>query len=258
MADEGFQEAPSSRTPIEHRSRILLIEELAERLSGRGTRRQRLTYWRKRLMWALVVGLARAAKRLADIVVSALALVLLSPLFLVVAVLIKATDPLGPVFFVQRRVGLWGREFPFPKFRSMVQGAEQAKDHLLGLNEHGEDGITFKMKDDPRVTRIGRFLRRFSIDELPQFWCVLRGDMSLVGPRPAVPREVAAYSLRERRRLEVRPGLTCIWQVSGRAEIAFDRQVELDQRYVDSRSLLLDLKLLFLTVPAILMGRGAY
>jgi lipopolysaccharide/colanic/teichoic acid biosynthesis glycosyltransferase len=155
------------------------------------------------------------------------------------------------------RVGQWGREFRFPKFRSMVLDAEKRKQDLLGVNQHGE-GITFKMKRDPRITRTGAILRKLSIDELPQLWCVLKGDMSLVGPRPPVPSEVARYTLADRRRLDIKPGLTCIWQVSGRSELAFDKQVNLDVQYIDSHSLWLDIALLLKTIPAILTGRGAY
>ena len=139
----------------------------------------------------------------------------------------------------------------------MVANAAELKDALLAQNDH-KDSITFKMKDDPRITRVGRFIRRFSIDELPQFWCVLVGDMSLVGPRPAIQREVAEYTIKDRCRLEVTPGLTCIWQVSGRGDIPFDQQVRLDEEYILSQSLWVDLKLLLLTIPAILTGRGAY
>jgi lipopolysaccharide/colanic/teichoic acid biosynthesis glycosyltransferase len=152
---------------------------------------------------------------------------------------------------------MWGREFPFPKFRSMVTDADARKQELTALNQHG-DGITFKIKKDPRVTWIGRFMRKFSIDELPQLWCVLTGDMALVGPRPPVPSEVAQYTLADRRRLDTKPGLTCIWQVSGRADIPFEQQVELDVKYIESQSIWLDIKLLLKTIPAVLSGRGAY
>ncbi len=237
-------------------SRMEMAEALYRRY-GQGGRRQRLAYWRKRLAWTLVVGGARWLKRAIDVVVSLFALIALSPLFLLVALLIKWTDG-GPVLFWQTRVGLHGREFPFPKFRSMVTNAEQLKDKLLAQSHHGSDGVTFKMRRDPRVTWIGRIIRKLSIDELPQFWCVLTGDMSLVGPRPALPREVALYTLRDRRRLDVTPGLTCIWQVSGRGDIPFDQQVELDVKYIESQSIWLDLVLLLKTVPAVLLGKGAY
>lgn len=211
--------------------------------------------WWMRCLWLLQVPGFRILKRGIDIAVSLTALILLAPLFLVLAVLIKRDG--GPVFYWQTRVGLNGREFPFPKFRSMVANADSLKDRLLQQNDHGES-VTFKMKHDPRVTHVGRFLRRFSVDELPQFWCVLRGHMSLVGPRPPVPREVALYTLSDRQRLTVKPGLTCIWQVEGRGEIPFPQQVALDQDYIFRRSLTLDLNLLLKTVPAVLSGRGAY
>jgi lipopolysaccharide/colanic/teichoic acid biosynthesis glycosyltransferase len=197
-----------------------------------------------------------SVKRLLDATGSALLLALLLPLFAVVAAVIKLTDG-GPVLFWQTRVGRWGREFAFPKFRSMVPNAEELLPELLWQNDH-RDGIVFKMKNDPRVTWIGRILRKFSIDELPQLWCVLKGDMSLVGPRPPLPREVARYTASDRRRLEVLPGLTCIWQVSGRSLIPFPKQLEMDVEYIENQSLWLDIKLLFQTIPAILLPRGAY
>jgi lipopolysaccharide/colanic/teichoic acid biosynthesis glycosyltransferase len=210
----------------------------------------------KRYNWILVVSVAKFLKRAMDIAVAAVALLVLFPLFLIVAIVILLEDG-GPVLFWQTRIGLWGREFRFPKFRSMVTDAEQRKLKLLSKNQHGT-GITFKMKRDPRVTRVGSVIRKLSIDELPQFWCVLRGEMSLVGPRPPVPNEVARYTLRDRRRLEVKPGLTCIWQVSGRGELPFEQQLMLDEQYINSHSILLDLALLLKTIPAILTGRGAY
>jgi lipopolysaccharide/colanic/teichoic acid biosynthesis glycosyltransferase len=219
-------------------------------------RRARLRAWRKRLAWRAVVGGASALKRAVDVVVAALALVALCPLFALVAAAIKLTDG-GPVLFWQTRVGQRGRELRFPKFRSMGLDAEKKKDALLAANDHG-GSVTFKMKRDPRVTPVGRIIRKLSIDEMPQLWLVLTGDMSLVGPRPPVPREVEKYTLADRRRLDVKPGLTCIWQVSGRGDIPFEKQVRLDVDYIESRSLWLDLKLLFQTVPAVVLGRGAY
>nr|WP_319472973.1 exopolysaccharide biosynthesis polyprenyl glycosylphosphotransferase [uncultured Sphaerochaeta sp.] len=210
----------------------------------------------KRQLWLFLVKATLVFKRLMDIVLALTALVLLSPLFLIVAFLIKVNDR-GPVFYVQKRVGLHGEEFPFPKFRSMVLNADALKDTLLQQADRAGD-ITFKMKKDPRVTPIGRFIRRFSIDELPQLWCVLIGDMSIVGPRPPVPREVALYTQEDRRRLEVKPGLTGIWQVSGRSEIGFKQQVELDVLYIESHGFWLDLKLILKTIPAVLTGKGAY
>jgi lipopolysaccharide/colanic/teichoic acid biosynthesis glycosyltransferase len=203
-----------------------------------------------------VVGGAQILKRAIDIIVAATTLLCLSPLFFVVAILIKLTDD-GPVLFWQTRVGRWGSEFDFPKFRSMVIQAEDLKDSILAQNDH-QQSITFKMKQDPRVTKIGRIIRKLSIDELPQLWLVLHGEMSLVGPRPPVPAEVAKYTLADRRRLDVTPGLTCLWQVSGRGDIPFEEQVKLDVQYIASQNLWLDLKLLIKTIPAVLLGKGAY
>ncbi len=216
----------------------------------------RVRAWRFRAARSLSGAADGGVKRAIDILGAVFLLTALAPLLSVVAVLIKLTDG-GPVLFWQTRVGRWGREFAFPKFRSMVVDAEKLKDQLLHLNDH-KDGVTFKMKRDPRVTWIGRIIRKLSIDELPQLWCVFRGEMSLVGPRPAVPREVRLYTLDDRLRLDVVPGLTCIWQVSGRGAVPFPRQVELDVEYIMNRSLGLDLKLLLLTIPAVLTGRGAY
>ena len=241
------------------RTRVDLMEELA-RLYGRqglgGDSWRRFCLFRKRYAWAFVISSTVIIKRSLDILISFSMLCLLSPLLLVVATFIKLTDR-GPVLFWQKRVGKWGREFPFPKFRSMVVNAELLKDALLQQNQH-EDAKTFKMKHDPRVTWIGRFIRRLSIDELPQLWCVLKGDMSVVGPRPPLPREVALYTLADRRRLDVTPGLTCIWQVSGRGDIPFPKQVELDVEYIQSHTVLTDLGILLKTVPAVLLGKGAY
>ncbi len=217
---------------------------------------QRLTRTLGRLAWRLAPRAGQLAKRGLDIVVALAVLIAALPLLALVGLLIKATDG-GPLLFWQTRIGKWGQPFQFPKLRSMVVNAEALKATLADSNEHGES-ITFKLKHDPRVTWIGRFIRKTSIDELPQLWCVLKGDMSLVGPRPALAEEVAYYSLDDRRRLDVLPGLTCIWQVSGRAEIAFAEQVRLDVRYIEEQSLREDLKLLCKTIPAVISGRGAY
>ena len=210
----------------------------------------------KRLMWHWLVGGAHVTKRAVDLAGSGLALALLSPVFALIALLIKLEDG-GPILFRQVRVGRHGREFWMLKFRSMRVDAEARLQDLLAKNKH-QVGVTFKIKEDPRVTRVGRIIRRFSFDELPQFWNVFRGDMSLVGPRPPVPREVSLYSLADRRRLAVKPGITCIWQISGRAEIDFPAQVQLDVRYIESRSFWQDIKILCKTVPAVLSGKGAY
>ena len=217
---------------------------------------RRARVWRFRAGRSLAPAARKLVKRATDVGGAGLLLTALSPLLCLVALLVKLTDG-GPVLFWQKRVGRWGKEFAFPKFRSMVVDAEKLKDQLLHLNDH-KDGVTFKMKRDPRITWIGRIIRKLSIDELPQLWCVLRGEMSLVGPRPPVPREVGRYSLDDRRRLDVVPGLTCIWQVSGRGAVPFPRQVELDVEYIQNRSLGLDFKLLLLTIPAVLTGKGAY
>jgi lipopolysaccharide/colanic/teichoic acid biosynthesis glycosyltransferase len=216
----------------------------------------RLRLGRKRLLWTLVVGGAGLMKRLLDIVAAAGALILLLPVFLATALAIKLEDR-GQLFFRQTRVGLRGRTFGMWKFRSMVPNADKLKDQLLQQNEM-QGGVTFKMKNDPRITRVGRFIRKFSIDELPQFWNVFCGDMSLVGPRPPVPREVALYAVDERQRLLAKPGLTCFWQVGGRSEIDFAGQVRLDVQYIQSTSFWLDVKLLVMTVPAVLLGKGSY
>ncbi len=238
-------------------SRLEMVEELYRRYGDpQMDRQRRVRFLWKRYAWVTVIGGARLLKRAVDVSASGLGILVLSPLFLLVALAIKATDR-GPVLFWQSRVGQWGREFPFPKFRSMVVNAEALKDQLLQQNQHGES-VTFKMKKDPRITWIGRLIRRTSIDELPQLWCILRGDMSLVGPRPPVPREVAVYTLKDRRRLDVIPGLTCIWQVEGRGDVPFDQQVEMDLAYIESQSLWFDIKLLLKTVPAVLTGKGAY
>jgi len=211
--------------------------------------------WWKRLSWRVFVASARAMKRTFDAVASAILIALLSPLFAVIALLVKLEDG-GVVFFGQTRVGRWGREFKMWKFRSMCPDAEKRLAELIALNQHAE-GVTFKLKEDPRVTRIGKILRKTSLDELPQLFNVLRGEMSLVGPRPPVPREVALYSPSDRRRLEVTPGITCLWQIGGRSEIDFSGQVALDVQYIESQSFWGDCKILLKTIPAVLTGKGA-
>ena len=207
--------------------------------------------------WRLRARRFPLAKRMLDVMVAGAAILVLLPLFALVALLIWLTDR-GPVLFWQRRVGRDGVEFDFPKLRSMVVNAEALRAAIAASNQHGAEGVTFKMARDPRITWIGRFIRRGSIDELPQLWCVLRGEMTLVGPRPPLPAEVARYTQRDRLRLSVTPGLTCIWQVSGRSDIPFDRQVEMDLDYIRRRSLRQDVSLLARTLPAVVTGRGAY
>ncbi len=195
-----------------------------------------------------------AVKRAADIGLSLVALAALSPLLLATAAAIKLTSR-GPVFFKQVRVGLRGRYFEMFKFRSMVVDAERLLETLAAKNE--QTGPVFKMQCDPRVTRVGRFIRAYSIDELPQLFNILLGHMSIVGPRPPVPREVAQYQPWQRRRLSVRPGLTCLWQVQGRNSIGFDEWMMLDLQYVDQWSLGTDVSLIGRTVPVVVSGRGA-
>ena len=210
---------------------------------------------RRRLAWRALGKGARLAKRALDVAGSLAFLIAFSPLFALIALLVKLEDG-GPALFAQKRIGRFGREFNMLKFRSMCLDAEERLRELLARNHHKE-GVTFKLQDDPRITKVGRWLRRFSLDELPQFFNVLRGEMSLVGPRPPVPREVAMYSLADRRRLAAKPGLTCIWQVSGRSRIDFSGQVKLDVQYIERQSFRQDLALLAKTVPAVLSGKGA-
>ncbi len=197
-----------------------------------------------------------ACKRAVDIVGSLTGLLLLSPLLFSAAVAVKVSSP-GPVFYVSERVGRGGRPFRMMKFRSMVHGAHGTRGHHGHLNIH-DSGPVFKIRDDPRVTGVGRLLRRWSIDELPQLWNVLRGDMSVVGPRPPLPEEFLHYGPREQRRLEVKPGVTCIWQVSGRSDVDFETWVDMDIAYIETWSLRLDARLLARTVAAVFSGRGAY
>jgi len=193
-------------------------------------------------------------KRGFDIIISLAGLVLLAPVLLLIAIVIKL-ESRGPLFFKQERNGMNGRKFTLLKFRSMVVGAEKMQEELLALNEM--DGPVFKIKDDPRITKVGEFLRKASLDELPQLINVLKGDMSLVGPRPPIPGEVTNYETWQRRRLSMRPGLTCFWQISGRNVIGFEQWMKLDLEYIDNWSLGLDFKILLKTVPVVLFGTGA-
>ncbi|HEV2721236.1 MAG TPA: sugar transferase [Thermoanaerobaculia bacterium] len=195
-----------------------------------------------------------AFKRLLDIAISSALLVVASPVILLAALGIKMSSP-GSVLFKQRRVGLNGRGFTLYKFRTMIADAHERRGEVHHLNEM--NGPVFKAKADPRVTPIGRVLRKFSLDEIPQLWNVVKGDMSLVGPRPPIPEEVASYHRWHRRRLSMKPGLTCLWQISGRNQIDFDRWMQLDLQYIDNWSPTLDFKILLRTIPAVLSGRGA-
>jgi exopolysaccharide biosynthesis polyprenyl glycosylphosphotransferase len=193
-------------------------------------------------------------KRLLDVALSGLVLALALPVLVFATLAIRATSP-GSVFFRQKRIGLNGRIFTLYKFRTMIEDAHLKRAELEHLNEMS--GPVFKVKSDPRVTPVGRFLRKFSLDELPQLWNVLKGDMSLVGPRPPIPEEVSLYERWQKRRLSMKPGLTCLWQVSGRNEVDFDRWMRLDLQYIDNWSPALDLKILLRTIPVVLSGRGA-
>ncbi|MEW6304976.1 MAG: sugar transferase [Verrucomicrobiota bacterium] len=209
----------------------------------------------RRTCWRWLVHSGQAVKRALDFAGSLAALIVLSPLFLLIMLMIRLEDG-GPAIFSQMRVGRFGREFKMYKFRSMCLNAEARLKEVLAQNHHKE-GVTFKLKDDPRLTRVGKWLRKFSFDELPQFYNVLRGDMSLVGPRPPLPREVARYTLGDRRRLAVKPGITCLWQIGGRSEIDFSGQVALDVKYIETQSFWVDVKILAKTVPAVLSAKGA-
>ena len=208
------------------------------------------------VMWHLMIRCSVFFKRFMDIVLSIFALIIGSPVFLLTALLVKVTSP-GPIIFSQVRVGKFGRHFKFYKFRSMYIDAEARKAELMKHNESG-DGVIFKMKRDPRITPVGRFIRKFSIDELPQLFNVILGDMSLVGPRPPLPSEVRTYTLEERKRLNIIPGITCLWQVSGRSELPFSKQIALDKEYIASQSVWKDFLILLKTIPAILTDKGAW
>lgn len=227
-----------------------LLRELAERRRNGGCRvlRFRLRHFAAKA--------ESAARRSADIVVASAAILALLPVFVATWAAIRLTSR-GRAIFVQTRVGRHGRPFAFYKFRSMVEDAEKLRDGLICMNE-SSDGVIFKIQADPRVTPVGRIIRKLSIDELPQLWNVVKGDMSLVGPRPPLPSEVAQYTPEERKRLDVKPGLTCLWQVSGRSEIPFNEQCRLDEEYIRTQGPWSDVKILLRTVPAIFSGRGAW
>ena len=194
-------------------------------------------------------------KRLIDIVGSGLGILILIPVFLIIGILINLEEPKGSVFFSQKRNGLNVKEFNIYKFRSMVHNAEDLLESLMSKNEM--DGTVFKIKDDPRITKIGKFIRKTSLDELPQLFNVLKGDMSLVGPRPPIPREVIQYNKYQYQRLLVKPGITCYWQISGRNNIDFDEWVELDLKYIKERNLFKDIYIILMTLPVLLGDKNA-
>ena len=244
----------SSSTKLQRQQQLFRHLALFESPWGRWWLLNRLRA--QRLAWQFAMNSGYCAKRGLDLVGSLAALVLLSPVFVLIIIAIRCEDR-GPSIFTQTRVGRNGRLFKIYKFRSMHLDAEARLHSLLATNQHSH-GVTFKLKHDPRITGVGRWLRKLSFDELPQFFNVLIGDMSLVGPRPPIPREVARYTLADRRRLAASPGITCIWQISGRAEIDFPQQVELDVLYIETQCLWQDLRILAKTLPAVVFGGGAY
>lgn len=244
-------EAPSGPLVDPKAARMLEMYEAQRFLDPRVVYRVHLTV----LLWAIRSKLSAAMKRVLDVAVSGVALVMAAPIFAITALAIKLDSP-GPVFFRQTRVGMNGRHFACYKFRSMYTNAEAMKALLAAQNE--ADGPVFKMKRDPRVTRVGAIIRKFSIDELPQLLNVLQGEMSLVGPRPALPKEVVQYQFEQLGRLYALPGITGLQQVSGRSDLSFDRWTQLDLQYVSEQSLWQDVKILLKTIPAVISGRGAY
>jgi exopolysaccharide biosynthesis polyprenyl glycosylphosphotransferase len=235
----------------EKAARMLEIYSRRRFNSIQSTQRLRITL----LLWVIRMKLLSNLKRLLDLAVSLAALVIVSPIMLMTAIAIRLDSP-GPILFRQTRVGKWGKHFPCYKFRSMYIDAEQRLQDLMALNE--ADGPVFKMKNDPRVTRVGRIIRKLSIDELPQLFNVIKGEMSLVGPRPALPREVSQYEYDQIRRLHAVPGITGLQQVSGRSNVDFKRWIELDLQYIAEQSLWKDIEILIKTIPAVLASRGAY
>lgn len=195
-------------------------------------------------------------KRIFDFLFALIAIILFSPIFLIILIMIKIDDPKGSVIYVSDRVGKNGKIFKFYKFRSMCTDADTKYSDLLCTNETG--GPTFKMKDDPRVTRVGKFIRKTSLDELPQLFNIIKGDMSFIGPRPPMLREVESYPDYPMERLSVLGGLSCYWQIMGRSSIDFKGMIELDLKYIKERSIITDVKILFLTIPAVFKGDGAY
>lgn len=223
------------------------MDDVKEWGSGMVVLNRKEQLYRKRRYWAL--------RRTQDILLSALALIVLLPFMLLIALLIFLDDPHGSPIFTQIRCGRDGKTFRLYKFRSMYIDAEEQLGGLLQENEM--DGPAFKMKDDPRITRVGHFIRKTSIDELPQLWNILKGDMSVVGPRPALPREIELYDSYQRQRMYVTPGLTCYWQIQpNRNEISFDEWIALDIKYIQERSFWVDWKIIFRTVGAVLHCEG--
>jgi lipopolysaccharide/colanic/teichoic acid biosynthesis glycosyltransferase len=235
-----------------------VIDSLVPRALGRGLARVRARAARLATLAPLEAArlFGPRVRRAIDVAVGVAGLVAVSPVLAAAAIAIKATSP-GAVFYAQNRVGKGGRTFRLRKLRTMYIDADARLESLRAQNESA-GGVTFKIKRDPRITSVGRFLRKFSIDEMPQLWNLVDGTMTLFGPRPPVASEVAKYGCRERRRLEVTPGITCLWQVSGRSDLSFDEQVALDITYIDRTRPIDEIVILAKTVPAVLTGRGAY
>lgn len=243
----------SNNRHIEDAKAARMLELFAQRRfhTARANQRLRLT-----LLWHVIrVKIVGQLKRALDITVAGIALLFAMPIMALTALAIKVDSP-GPIFFRQMRVGKWGEVFPCYKFRSMYIDAEQRKLDLMTQNE--ADGPVFKMKNDPRITKVGRIIRKLSIDELPQLLNVLKGEMSLVGPRPALPKEVAQYTYDQLQRLNAVPGITGLQQVSGRSDVDFKRWVELDIQYIAEQSLWKDIEILLRTIPAVVFSKGAY
>lgn len=236
---------------------IIKAEKMLQRYEEARFISPRATQWlRLQLLWWVIRSkVMQHIKDFFDVLGSGIMLILAAPVILLVSLAIKLESP-GPAFYSQERVGKWGEPFTIFKLRSMYTDADQRKQELLDQNE--ADGPIFKMKRDPRITRVGRIIRKLSIDELPQLYNVLRGDMSLVGPRPAVPQEVALYQFDERKRLEVTPGITGLQQISGRSDLDFKRWIELDFQYISERGTRIDIMILVKTIPAVIFGKGAY
>lgn len=232
------------------------VDRFAELCGAQAQRRERRGLARRLARSRVLARSGAFAKRVMDFAGAGAGVVVLGPLMLLTWLAIRVEDR-GPAIFVQQRVGQGGRLFRMYKFRSMVVDAERLRAALAAQNE-SSGGVLFKMRNDPRVTRVGRVIRKLSIDELPQLFNVLRGDMSLVGPRPALPQEVERYTMAQRVRLEVKPGITCLWQIGGRSEIGIEGQAQLDLQYVREQSAVLDAKIIAKTIPVVVGGKGAY
>ena len=230
------------------------LRRLERNLTARASRPKKATG--KMRVWKFTVSLSYMIKRLADFTLALVALIFLSPLLILVGIIVKLTSE-GPIIFSQTRVGKFGKHFRMYKFRSMYKNAEKQKDELMKQGRSNDD-LRFKDAHDPRITPFGRIIRKTSIDELPQLVNILLGDMSLVGPRPPTPDEVKNYKLDYRKRFNATPGLTGLWQVSGRSDIQTPEQMELDKKYIASRSVLFDIYIILKTIPAIIAGKGAY